>query len=66
MKPQGPVKRTLGLRFALVLVIDFADDRWPFDNFRRAVALTDEKVRHATAVAAGNAIRRAVARDRGL
>ena len=55
-----PVERTLALRFALAFLANFADDRWPFDNFWRAVGLADEKVRYATAIAARNAIRRAV------
>jgi hypothetical protein len=56
----GPVRRSLALRFALAFLANFAEDRWPFDNFWRAVAVTDEKVRVATAVAARNAIYRSV------
>lgn len=56
----GPVHRSLALRFALAFLANFAEDRWPFDNFWRAIALRDEKVRCATALAAKNAIRRAV------
>jgi hypothetical protein len=56
----GPVERTLALRFTLAFLANFADDRWPFDNFWRAVATKDDKVRSATVVAASNAIRRAV------
>jgi len=57
---QGPVERTLALRFTLAFLANFADDRWPFDNFWRSVATKDDKVRSATVVAARNAIRRAV------
>jgi hypothetical protein len=57
---EGPVRRSLALRFSLAFLANFAEDRWPFDNFWRAVAVGDEKVRHATAVAARNAIHRAV------
>lgn len=53
-----PVQRHL--RFALAFLTNFAEERWPFDNFWRAVATKDEKVRRATAIAAGNAIHRAV------
>ena len=48
------------LRFALAFLANFSDERWPFDNFWRAVAAQDEKVRNATVVAALNAIHRAV------
>ena len=56
----GPVERTLALRFTLAFLANFADERWPFDNFWRAIATQDEKVRRATVVGARNAIRRAV------
>jgi hypothetical protein len=56
----GPIQRQLSLRFALAFLANFADDRWPFDNFWRAIALRDGKVRSATVVAAQNAIHRAV------
>ena len=56
----APVERHLALRFALAFLANFADERWPFDNFWRAVALRDERVRGATVVAARNAIHRAV------
>jgi len=56
----APVERHLALRFALAFLANFAEDRWPFDNFWRAVAVRDEKVRSATVVAARNAIHRAV------
>jgi hypothetical protein len=56
----GPVERHLALRFALVFLANFADERWPFDNFWRAIASPDEKVRRATVLAARNAIHRAV------
>lgn len=56
----GPVQRHLALRFALAFLANFADERWPFDNFWRAIALRDSRVRGATVVAAQNAIHRAV------
>lgn len=56
----APVERHLALRFALAFLANFADERWPFDNFWRAIAVGDEKVRGATVVAAKNAIHRAV------
>ena len=56
----APVERHLALRFALAFLANFADERWPFDNFWRAVALRDEKVRSATVTAARNAIHRSV------
>lgn len=56
----APVERHLALRFALAFLSNFADERWPFDNFWRAVALRDEKVRSATVTAARNAIHRSV------
>ena len=56
----GPVQRPVSLRFALAFLANFAEDRWPFDNFWRAIATQDEKVRGATVVASRNAIRRAV------
>ena len=46
--------------FTLAFLANFADERWPFDNFWRAVATPDEKVRAATVTAARNAIHRAV------
>jgi len=55
-----PLQRHLALRFALAFLANFTDERWPFDNFWRAIALRDEKVRCATVVAARNAIHRAV------
>ena len=56
----APVERQLALRFALAFLSNFADERWPFDSFLRAVALRDEKIRYATVLAARNAIHRAV------
>jgi len=56
----GPVPRTLALRFALAFLANFADDRWPFDNFWRALATPNERRRWQNANAARNAIRRAV------
>jgi hypothetical protein len=55
-----PIQRHLALRFALAFLANFADERWPFDNFWRAIATPDEKVRRATVLAARNAIHRAV------
>ena len=57
---RAPVSRTLALRFALAFLVNFAEERWPFDNFWRAVAVLDPRVRSATTLAACNAIRRAV------
>jgi hypothetical protein len=54
------VDRQLALRFVLAFLANFTDERWPFDNFWRAIATPDEKVRRATVVAARNAIHRAV------
>lgn len=56
----APVERQLALRFTLAFLANFAEDRWPFDNFWRAIATRDEKVRTATVTAARNAIHRAV------
>jgi hypothetical protein len=56
----GPIQRQFALRFALAFLANFADERWPFDNFWRAIVLPDSKVRTATVVAAQNAIHRAV------
>lgn len=56
----GPVERHLALRFALAFLANSADERWPFDDFWRAVATEDQKVRRATVIAARNAIHRAV------
>jgi hypothetical protein len=56
----APVQRNLTLRFTLAFLANFADERWPFDNFWQAIATPDEKVRRATVIAARNAIRRAV------
>lgn len=55
-----PVQRTLALRFALAFLSNFAEDRWPFDNFWRALATPNDKGRWQKANAARNAIRRAV------
>jgi hypothetical protein len=58
-----PVQRHLALGFALAFLANFADERWPFDNFWSAIAIKDEKVRGATVLAARNAIHRAVNND---
>jgi hypothetical protein len=57
---EGPVRRTLALRFALAFLANFADERWPFDNFWRSIATINERGRWQNANAARNAIRRAV------
>lgn len=56
----GPVERTLALRFALAFLANFADDRWPFDNFWRALGSKLHNGRWQNANAAFNAIKRAV------
>lgn len=56
----GPVHRSLALRFALAFLANFADERWPFDNFWRAIAAPHERGRWQNANAARNAIRRSV------
>lgn len=56
----APVERQLAIRFTLAFLANFADERWPFDSFWRAIAVRDEKVRYATVLAARNAIHRAV------
>lgn len=56
----APVERQMALRFALAFLANFAEERWPFDNFWRAIATQDPKVRSATVTAARNAIHRAV------
>ena len=56
----GPVQRALALCLSLAFLANFADERWPFDNFWRAIATKDEEVRSATVVAARNAIRPSV------
>ena len=57
---QSPVKRTLALRFALAFLANFANERWPFDNFWRAIAGKPDNGRWQGANAALNAIKRAV------
>ena len=56
----APVERQLALRFVLAFLANFAEERWPFDSFWRAIAVRDEKIRRATVLAARNAIHRAV------
>jgi len=63
---ERPVQRPLTLRFSLAFLANFADERWPFDNFWRAIATPDPKVRSATVLAARNAIHRAVNHHRQL
>jgi hypothetical protein len=43
----NPLDRTLALRFTLAFLANFAEERWPFDNFWKAVAVRDDKVRRA-------------------
>jgi hypothetical protein len=56
----GPVQRTLALRFALAFLANFAEERWPFDGFWKAIVSPIDNARWPTADAARNAIRRAV------
>jgi hypothetical protein len=57
---KGPVRRSLALRFALAFFVNFADERWPFDEFWRAIANPNDRARWQNANAARNAIRRVV------
>ena len=34
---KGPVERTLALRFTLAFLANVAEERWPFDQFWRAI-----------------------------
>jgi hypothetical protein len=52
----GPVRRTLGLRFALAFLANFAEDRWPFDWFWRSLAEENDIMRGQNAKASLNAI----------
>jgi hypothetical protein len=61
---KGPVRRTLALRFTLAFLANFADERWPFDNFWQAIASPNERARWQNSNAARNAIRRAVRVER--
>jgi hypothetical protein len=56
----GPVRRTLALRFTLAFLANFAGERWPFDNFWQAIGSKNDRARWQNANAARNAIRRAV------
>jgi hypothetical protein len=56
----GPVRRTIALRFTLAFLANFADERWPFDNFWQAIASSNDRARRQNANAARNAIRRSV------
>jgi hypothetical protein len=56
----GPVERTLTLRFTLAFLANFADERWPFDQFWQAIAEPRDKERWAMTNSARNAIRRVV------
>jgi len=57
---QGTFRAIRSFSFALAFLANFAEERWPFDNFWRAIATRDPKVRSATVTAARNAIHRAV------
>ena len=57
---KGPVERTLTLRFTLAFLANFADERWPFDQFWRGLAEPRNKERWAMVNSARNAIRRFV------
>ena len=61
---EGPVRRTLALRFTLAFLANFADERWPFDNFWQAIARPNDRARWQNANAARNAIRRLVRAER--
>ena len=58
----GPVRGQMALRFALAFLSNFAEERWPFDNFWQAIAKEDAKIRYMSVTAARNAIHRAVKR----
>jgi hypothetical protein len=60
---EGPVQRTLALRFTLAFLANFAGERWPFDNFWQAIGSKNERARWQNANAARNAIRRAIGVD---
>ena len=57
---KGPIERTLALRFTLAFLANFADERWPFDQFWKALAEPKDKERWAVVNSARNAIRRMV------
>jgi len=57
---KGPVERTLALRFTLAFLANFADERWPFDHFWRALKEPRPKERWAGVIASRNAIYRVV------
>lgn len=57
---EGPVRRTSALRFTLAFLANFAEERWPFDNFWQAIGSPIDRARWQNANAARNAIRRAV------
>jgi hypothetical protein len=61
---EGPVRRTLALRFTLAFLANFAGERWPFDNFWQAIGSKNNRARWQNANAARNAIRRAVGVDK--
>jgi hypothetical protein len=60
---EGPVRRTLALRFTLAFLSNFAGERWPFDTFWQAIGSKNDRARWQNANAARNAIRRAVGVD---
>ena len=57
---KGPVERTLALRFTLAFLANFAEDRWPFDQFWQGLAEPRDKERWALVNSARNGIRRVV------
>jgi len=59
----GTVERTLALRFTLAFLANFAEERWPFDQFWQAMAEPRDKERWAMTISARNAIHRIVAGD---
>jgi hypothetical protein len=60
----GPVRRTIALRFTLAFLANFADERWPFDNFWQSIASSNDRSRWQNANAARNAIRSSVRAER--
>lgn len=56
----GPVELTLSLGFTLAFLANFADERWPFDAFWKALREPRDKERWAMVNASRNAIRRLV------
>jgi hypothetical protein len=57
---KGPVERTLALRFALAFLGNFSEERWPFDEFWKALQEPRDKERWASIIGARNGIYRVV------